>query len=752
MKLVIVESPAKVKTISKYLGEGYRVAASMGHLADLPKKELGVDVEKNFEPKYVVTNRKALKKLKEDFKRVDTLIIASDLDREGEAIGWHVAQRLGVISKTGRLRDKNKKVERIIFSSITKEAVEEAVKNSRKIDYNLIDAQQARRILDRLVGYKLSPLLWKKIRFGLSAGRVQSVAVRLVVDREEERDKFKPNEYWRVFSDLLVKKTTKKVEKLIVKKEKTNGTNDNNSDGVKYKGIKFELQRIGGKKLKLTKEAEVDRILKNVDGKKWIISDIRKKESRRNPKPPFITSTLQRTVSNMYGYAAKKTMSVAQKLYEAGQITYMRTDSFNIAKGELTKIRSFIKSEFGDKYLNPQEVKFKSKAVLAQEAHEAIRPTNVKKSSEDYGLKGEAKKLYDLIRSRTIAYQMNPARVENTKLQSKVGKYLFESNGQRIIFDGYLKVYKEKISENILPEIKKGQELYPGKLIGQQHFTLPPPRYSEASLIKKLEQYGIGRPSTYAPIISTILARKYVIKEARYFIPTETGKVVTKLLKKYFKDIVDTGFTAQMEKDLDKVAAGKADRVKIIQRFYSPFIKEVEAGEKNIKREEFTVIGKSKFKCPECKKKMVQKIGRFGVFLSCVDFPKCKGMRSVDGKTEADKAKETQKEVKSDEFKAKYLKAPVAEDGKEMMLKVGRYGKFWAHPDYPKVKEAKPLMLKKKCPECKEPLVERKGKWGKTFTGCSGYPKCRYILKVRAKGGSAPLAAKGHAGSKGKKK
>ncbi|MDD3647839.1 MAG: type I DNA topoisomerase [Candidatus Dojkabacteria bacterium] len=722
MKLVVVESPAKVKTISKFLGKDYKVAASMGHFVDLPKKEIGVDIEKDFEPKYVVTSRKSLKKLRDAFSGVDTLIIASDLDREGEAIGWHVAQRLGVISKSGKIKDTSKKLERIIFTSITKEAIEDAVKLPRKIDMHLVEAQQARRILDRLVGYKLSPLLWKKIRFGLSAGRVQSVAVRIIVDREEERDKFKSEEYWRVFADLLDNASKSKVNVNIFRKF-------DEEDKHIFKGIKFELIRINGKKVKIEKESTAKRILEKLLDNKWVISDIVRKQSKKNPNPPFITSTLQRTASNMWGYPAKRTMSIAQKLYEAGYITYMRTDSFNMVASAVKEIQAFIKKQYGDKYINNGKKKYFSKVTSAQEAHEAIRPTHVSKSSVDLGLSGEAQKLYDLIRNRTIATEMPPAILENTKLQIKIGEYLFESYGQRVLFDGYLKVYKEKVSENILPELKVGQELFPYSLLASQHFTSPPPRYSEASLIKKLEQFGIGRPSTYAPIISTILARKYVIKEGRYFVPTETGKIVTKLLKKYFSNIVDTGFTAEMEKDLDKIAEGKAEWVKIIKSFFTPFNKNIEDGEKKITREEFTVIGDSKFKCPECGKKMLRKIGRFGEFLSCSDFPKCKGMRSVEGKTEEDRAKETAKEAKSEDFQSKYLPAPKAEDGKEMMLKVGRYGKFWAHPDYPKVKEAKPLLLKENCPECSEPLVERKGKWGKPFIGCSGFPKCRYIKK-----------------------
>ncbi|MBN2015968.1 type I DNA topoisomerase [Candidatus Dojkabacteria bacterium] len=719
MKLVVVESPAKVKTITKYLGKGYKVVASMGHLVDLPKKELGVDIEKNFEPKYVVSNRKALKQLTDNFKGIDTLVIASDPDREGEAIGWHVAQRLGVIDKRGRV--KSKKLERIVFTSITKEAIEEAIKNTRNIDLNLVDAQQARRILDRLVGYKLSPLLWKKIRYGLSAGRVQSVAVRLIVDREEERDKFKPEEYWKIFADLSVKSIQRKIEKIILKSESLENSK------LEFKGIKFELAKILDKRVKIQKESEIKKVLEDVGRKKWIVSNINKKETRRYPKPPFITSTLQGTASNMFGYSAKRTMSIAQKLYESGLITYMRTDSFNIVKSELAKVRAFIKSEYGDKFLNLKEAVYKSKSSTAQEAHEAIRPTNIKMSGNAIKLGGEARKLYDLIRNRTLACQMSPARLESTTLDVQIKQYLFQSHGQIILFPGFLKVYHENIGENILPDIKLNQELYLHKIVGQQNFTSPPARYTDATLIKTLEQYGIGRPSTYAPIISTILQRKYVVKEGRYFVPTDTGKVVTKLLTKYFEKIVDTGFTAEMEEDLDSIAEGREKGVEVIKEFFNPFIKDVENGEKKIEREEFTVLGKSEHKCPECGKRMVKKIGKYGVFLSCPDFPKCKGMRSIEGETQEEKSKEIKKEVRSEEFQSKYLPAPEASDGTEMILKIGRFGKFWAHPDYPKIKEARPLLLKKKCPQCGEYLVERRGKWGKPFTGCSGYPKCRYI-------------------------
>jgi DNA topoisomerase-1 len=538
MKLVVVESPAKVKTISKYLGNKYKVVASMGHVVDLPKNELGVD-EKTYKPKYIVTNKKALKNVKDSFKGIKTLIIASDLDREGEAIGWHIAQELGVIDKRGKIKNSSKKLERIIFSSITEEAINEAINNPRNIDFDLVDAQQTRRILDRLFGYKLSPLIWKKIKYGLSAGRVQSVAVRLIVDREDERDKFDPKEYWSIFADLLTKYKQSEITREIVKKK--------DDKTIKFKGIKFELVKINSKKVEIGNSRNAESIINKLPDKGWIIDDIIKKETKRYPKPPFITSTLQRTAVNLFGFSAKRTMRIAQSLYESGYITYMRTDSFNINKKELSKIRNYIRLNFGENYLSNKEIIYKAKS--AQEAHEAIRPTNISRTSDSIHNSTDAKRIYELIRNRTLACQMSNASIENTKVYIRINKYLFQASGIRTLFEGYLKVYKEVVSENLLPKLEKKQELFLNKVIGEQHFTSPPPRYSEATLIKTLEQFGIGRPSTYAPIISTILARKYVIKEGKYFIPTDTGKIVTRLLKKYFSEIVDTGFTAEIEKD-----------------------------------------------------------------------------------------------------------------------------------------------------------------------------------------------------------
>ncbi len=724
-KLVIVESPAKVKTISKYLGKDYRVKASMGHFVDLPKKELGVDIDKKYSPKYVITKRKVMKELKDAFKDADTLVIASDPDREGEAIGWHVAQRLKVINKNGKKVSKDKDIKRIVFTSITKEAIEDAIKNPREIDIDLVDAQQARRILDRLVGYKLSPLIWKKIRYGLSAGRVQSVAVRLIVEREEEIEKFKAEEYWLVFGDVDTK------EKKLNVKYKLNDDED-----YDFKSIKFELSKISGKKPSVKTRSEVEKIIEEVRGKSWEISEYDIKDAFRYARPPFITSTLQQTAANKFGYSAKKTMSIAQKLYEAGHITYMRTDSLHIAPQIRKMIRNYIEKEHGQKYLNTKDVTFKTKSKNAQEAHEAIRVTKIDKNSNELKLKEEYKKLYDLIRARTIATQMAPAKLESINIGVDIQKYTFTATGQRIIFDGFLKVYPEKVAENILPEMEKGQTLYPRLLLGEQRFTKPPARYTEATLIKTLEKFEVGRPSTYASILSTIISRKYVEKEGRYLIPTTTGRVVDKLLVKYFKDIVDVGFTAEMEESLDEVAAGKKDWVKVIGEFYGPFIKDIEKGEKNISKEEFVIVGKSDEKCPECGSKMVQKLGRYGVFLSCSKFPKCKGMKSLDGETKED----IQAKAKSKEFLATYEPAPKTEDGKDYLLKKGRYGEFWAHPDYPKVKDIKSLKLlpekfkevygePPKTDDGKDYLLKR-GRFGE-FWAHPDYPKVKDIIKVK---------------------
>lgn len=717
MQLVIVESPSKAKTIGKYLGKGYVVKASKGHVVDLPKSGLAIDVENDFKPEYVVTNPKSLGEIKKSLKDADKLILAVDLDREGEAIGWHLARELKLIDEKGNPKGK-KPIERIVFHEITKDAIQEAINNPREIDINLVNAQQGRRLLDRLVGYKLSPLLWKKISFGLSAGRVQSVALRLVVEKEEERNKFNSEEYWTIESGLNQKKSNKKVNIKYIESKTEDITEE-----VKIKDIneliKFNLAKINGKNPALTKKLASEKVVEYVKDKKWIVTKVEKTESKRNPKAPFITSTLQQAGVNSLGFGAKRTMSAAQRLYEAGLITYMRTDSTIMSNLAIGQARAFITKEYGNEYLPEKPNTYKSSNKSAQEAHECIRPTDFSKLSSQLGLDGDQERVYNLIRARALSSQMTPARLLNTTISIEIDKYLFTANGKIVQFPGYLKASKEKSEDTLLPDIKEGEELHLEILNALQHFTEPPARYSEATLIKKMEELGIGRPSTYASIISTILARKYTEAEGRYLKPTDMGTLVNKLLVSYFSNVVDYGFTAEMEDNLDKIAEGKMDWVKMLKDFYFPFEKEIALQDKNIDRSEFKQLGTSDEKCPKCGSAMIIKLSRYGKFLSCTKFPECDGMLGMD----KDEALELDEE--------KYEKAPITEDGREFVLKNSKYGKFWAHPDYPKVKEAKSLILKEKCPLSGHGLVERKGKWGKTFIGCSDYPKCKYIKNVK---------------------
>jgi len=717
MQLVIVESPSKAKTIGKYLGKDYVVKASKGHVVDLPKSGLAIDVENNFKPEYVVTNPKSLNEIKKSLKDADKLILAVDLDREGEAIAWHLARELKLIDEKGNPKGK-KPIERIVFHEITKDAIQEAINHPRDIDINLVNAQQGRRLLDRLVGYKLSPLLWKKISFGLSAGRVQSVALRLVVEKEEERNKFKSEEYWTIESGLNKKKGNKNISiKYIESKDQIE------SEDIKIKDnndlIKFNLAKISGKTANVTEKNESEEIVSYIKDQKWIVTKVDKTESKRNPKAPFITSTLQQAGVNSLGFGAKRTMSAAQKLYEAGLITYMRTDSTIMSNLAIDQARKFILKEYGKEYLPAKPNTYKSSNKSAQEAHECIRPTDFSKLSNQLGLDGDQERVYNLIRARALSSQMSPARLLNTTISIELGKYLFTANGKIVQFAGYLKASKEKSEDTLLPDIKEGEELYLEILNALQHFTEPPARYSEATLIKKMEELGIGRPSTYASIISTILARKYAEAEGRYLKPTDMGTLVNKLLVSYFANVVDYGFTAQMENNLDSIAEGKLDWIKMLKDFYFPFEKEIALQDKNIDRSEFKQLGTSDEKCPKCGSPMVIKLSRYGKFLSCSKFPECDGMLGLEKDGGVDN-------MTIDEEKYETA-APKTEDGREYILKNSRFGKFWAHPDYPKVKEAKSLILKEKCPLSGHGLVERKGKWGKTFIGCSDYPNCKYI-------------------------
>ena len=568
-------------------------------------------------------------------------------------------------------------------------------------------------------------MLWKKIAFGLSAGRVQSVAVRLVVEKEEERNKFKKEEYW----DILANLSKKKAKTVSIKYQKTNKEelpqDKENADQIDKDAIGFKLVKIDKKIPSIKDEKDAKKIVSHLDNKKWIIDDIVTSESKKYPRAPFITSTLQQAAVNRLGFSAKRAMMAAQKLYEQGIITYMRTDSTNMSNLAIEQARDYSTKNFGEKYIPAKPNVYSAKAKGAQEAHECIRPSNFFQTSNSLNLEGDMKKIYDLIWHRALSSQMVPALLATKSITINIDEYQFKVNGKTVLFDGYLRAYNEHLDEVILPDLQKGEELYPHAIIASQHFTQPPARYSEATLIKKLEELGIGRPSTYASIISTIIARKYVTNENKYLVPTDVGILVNKLLEKYFFGVVDYNFTANMEEDLDKVAEGKLNWVKMLKDFYFPFEKEVVKQDKNIPRSEFTELGKSDQKCPLCGSPMLIKLGRYGKFLSCSKYPTCKGMLSLDPENGGTGP------VELDE--KKFEPAPKTEDGREYVLKTSKFGKFWAHPDYPKVKESKQLLLKEKCPLCKHNLVERKGKWGSLFIGCSDYPNCKYIRNEKKK-------------------
>ena len=606
-KLVIVESPSKAKTIKKYLGSNYDVIASQGHIIDLPKSKLGVDVEDNFKPQYITMKGKAkiVKEIKDKSKNKKEIYLATDPDREGEAIAWHIKNVLNI--------DDDKKC-RIEFNEITKSAVKKAVSNARTIDLDLVDAQQARRILDRIVGYKLSPILWKKVKKGLSAGRVQSVALKIIIDREREIRNFKPVEYWSLSVNLL---------------------KDNNSFIANFYGNKKS-------KIELSNEKQVNEIIKDIDGKEYKVIDIKKSERKRNPAPPFTTSSLQQEASRKLGFNVKKTMMVAQKLYEAGHITYMRTDSVRISDDARTMAKEYIVSKYGSKYYENRY--FKTKAS-AQDAHEAIRPSNILNGLDAFeSFSKDEQKLYTLILNRFLASQMATAIYDTTKVKISVADYIFNANGSVVKFDGFMKLYtegkddkdrtkKEELeedenTENILPNLEVGDSLIQNKILSKQKFTEPPARYTEASLVKTLEEKGIGRPSTYAPTISTIEERTYVEREKKYLFPTELGEIVNDLMEKNFKDIVDEKFTAEMENNLDLVAEDKVNYVEMLKEFYTPFIKLVENAEKNVEKVKIPEQ-ETDIKCELCGRNMVIKQGKFGKFLACPGYPECKNAKPL---------------------------------------------------------------------------------------------------------------------------
>lgn len=713
--LVIVESPAKAKTISKILGKNFVVKASMGHVRDLPKSKMGIDVKHDFEPTYMVPmdKKKVIKELKTALKKDTKLYLATDEDREGESISWHLLQALEV-------NPKKTEVKRIVFHEITEGAIKDAIKHPRDLDQDLVDAQQARRVLDRLVGYELSPLLWKKIRYGLSAGRVQSVAVRLIVEREREIRAFKPEEYWSI--DAMFLKGKDAFEGML----------------VKYKG----------KEIRIGKKEEADKVLKEVQGADYVVTKVEEKDVKRSPAPPFTTSTLQQEASRKLGFSVKRTMIIAQQLYEGvehhkgthGLITYMRTDSVNLSQVALKQAHEVIVKEFGKEYALDAPRFYKGRKG-AQEAHEAIRPVDLSILPEDVKphLDKDQFRLYEMIWKRTLACQMKEAKiralgVDITPMKNgEATDYTFRATGQTIEFPGFMRAYVEDFDhpdeslqhqEKFLPPLQEKDEVKLKELIPNQHFTKPPARYTEASLVKKLESEGIGRPSTYAPTITTIMARGYVEKEAKQLKPTDLAEVVTDMLVKNFPDIVDYKFTAEMEESLDAIAEGKKKWVPVIKAFYDPFHKNIEVKNETLKKEDIVNLEKTDEKCEKCGSPMIVKLGRFGKFLSCSNYPKCKNAKPMEGGHVVEKSKEEL------ELEKKLSGKKCEKCGKPMEIKRGRFGEFLGCSGYPDCKNIQAIvkLTGVKCPECKDgQLIERRTrKGGKLFFGCNKFPKCKF--------------------------
>jgi DNA topoisomerase-1 len=712
MKLIIVESPTKAKTIAKFIDSDYILESSFGHIRDLPKSKMGIDIENNYEPEYIIPTKakKNVTKLKKLAEKADEVILASDEDREGEAIAWHLVKAL-------KLPENETK--RIVFHEITKPAIEEALKTPKSIDHKMVNAQQARRILDRLVGYELSPFLWKKVVKGLSAGRVQSVAVRLVVEREKERQAFKEEEYWTIEADFRSKK--------------------DESMPLLSKLNKIDDKTVAKMAIKTEKEAK--EIIDNLKGVKYQIKDISSKENLRNPPKPFTTSTLQQTANRWLGFSSKQTMMIAQQLYEgvnikseghSGLITYMRTDSLNLSKTFIEEARVYINKKFSDKYLPSKANVYKTKSKGAQEAHEAIRPTSALRNPEKLkdSLSPQQYKLYNLIWQRSVASQMRPAKTLSTTcdITALNTPYEFRSSGQITTFKGYLEIYPEKSQQIELPDLDKDEKLELEKLEDKQHFTQAPARYSDAGLVKEMEKHGIGRPSTYAPTISTIITRNYVNRdESKRLFPTDIAFVVIELLKNHFPKIVDFKFTATLEKDLDEISSGKKEWVPVVDTFYKEFHQNLENKYNEINKQDIMPEEESKEICDKCGSKMIIKTGRYGKFLACGNFPDCKNAKPLGkgGVAKVDKELEKLKE----EFKGEKCE----KCDSEMTVKKGKYGYFKGCSNYPKCKNIKNIKQPGDdteditCPKCeKGKIAKRFGKRG-PFYACDNYPDCKNI-------------------------
>jgi len=694
-KLVIVESPAKTKTLKKFLGEEFLVEASLGHVKDLPEKNLGVDIENDFTPDYKIIKgkQKILTRLKSEAKKAKAVYLAPDPDREGEAIAWHIAQEIEKV---------NPKIYRVSFNEITKEAVLTGIKEAGEIDMNKVNAQQARRILDRLVGYKTSPILWKALYRGLSAGRVQSVALRMICEREKQIEDFVPQEYWSITAIL---ETDKK------------------------ESFPAKLVKIDGKVFEIATQKDAEGIISDVKDKKFVVANVTKEERNRFPSPPYITSTLQQDAARRLYFSSQKTMKIAQELYEGvelgekgsvGLVTYMRTDSPRIAEIAKKAAKDFIEINFGSDYIPSKPREYKSRKS-AQEAHEAIRPTYIDYTPDQVKkyLSKDQSKLYQLIWNRFMASQMAEAIFQVTTVEIEAEKYLFRATSSEVLFDGFLKIYQDIKEENgeeeeefKLPALKEKDLLQLLELVPKQHFTKPPPRFSEASLIKELEENGIGRPSTYAQIVTTIKQRKYVESDKKRLFPTELGKTVNEILVKNFPNIFEMKFTANMEEELDKIEEGEEKWVKVLNDFYVPFqstLKKVENEKGKIKQ--MTQQATEEI-CEKCGSPMIIKWSRNGRFLSCSAYPRCKNAKPLE-------ANENEK-VLTDQ-KCELCGAP-------MMVKIGRYGKFLSCSKYPECKFTRPFSIGVACPQegCNGYVAERKSKRGKIFYGCSNYPKCKF--------------------------
>jgi DNA topoisomerase-1 len=719
--LVIVESPAKARTLEKYLGRDFQVKASVGHVVDLPKSKLGVDVKKDFAPDFHViqAKKKVIDELKKAAKGKENIYLASDPDREGEAIAWHIADQVA---------KNHKRVHRVLINEITKKAVQDAIAKPHELDRNKFDAQIARRVLDRLVGYQLSPLLWKKVRRGLSAGRVQSVAVRLVCEREREIRAFESVEYWSLTALL----------------------EGHLPPSFKARLAQWQGQKVDNKKFRLENEAHVQQIIASLDGAPWEIGEVEKKERRRYPTPPFVTSKLQQEAARKLGFQPRRTMQLAQQLYEGvelgsegsvGLITYMRTDSTRVSADALAGVRQHIQAQYGKNYVPGKPNSFRSKKGT-QDAHEAIRPTSLEYTPERVRrfLRRDMFQLYSLIWDRFVASQMVPAVYDQTIFEIPVKEALFRATGQQIKFDGFMKVYIEgrderaaqangedvdgetaEDLEGVLPDLRRGDALKLLSMDPRQHFTQPPPRYTQASLIKELDEKGIGRPSTYAAIISNILDREYVLQtEGRSLAPTDLGFLVTDLLVESFPDILNVEFTAGMEDELDKIEDGKEKWTKAMKRFYTPFSRDLKKAEKemrDVKRQEVP----TDIACEKCGALMVIKWGRNGEFLACPQYPECKNTKNFKRSDGGEIAIAAEEEVNE----------TCEQCGRPMLLRWGKFGKFLGCSGYPECKNIQPLEkpadIGVKCPECKEGnLKERKSRWGKFFYGCDRYPECKF--------------------------